>query len=386
MTREQQDRPRFFDVTHLDSRSGARVGRLATAHGTCETPCFLPIASHGTLRALEFEQAAKCGTVIIMANAWYIYKNTTVEALRQIGGAHGQMGWTGILFTDSGGYQVFSLKDSCRITDDGVSFGIDEEVLTPECVIKMQKHLGSDIMMILDDCAPYPCEKTRARDAVRRTTLWAARSLASHGHVSNPYGHRQHVYGIVQGGIYGDLRRQSCEELAALGFDGFGIGGLSIGMPRTVVREMTALSCELLPSGKPRHLLGVGLPNQILEGIADGADTFDCVLPIRKAQRGVAYNRSGCVYYKRPQTSSQRDSPLDSTCKCTTCSTWSRERLRLLFKVDKLKAGTLAAIHNLHFYHQVLAEAREAIQGRRFAAYKADFVSEWESGELSVAG
>jgi queuine tRNA-ribosyltransferase len=379
----QHDLSPFFDVTHSQVQSGPRVGRLSTEHGICETPCFLPIASHGTLRALGFDQALECGTAIVMANAWYIFRNTSIEALRQSGGAHGQMGWTGILFTDSGGYQVFSLKDDSIITDDGVLFGGDGEVLTPEYVIEMQKHLGSDIMMVLDDCAPYPCDKTRGLEAVRRTTLWAARSMAAHNRLGEHYGRRQHIFGIVQGSTYEELRRQSCEEVAALGFDGFGIGGLSIGMPRSAVREMTYLSCNLLPSDKPRHLLGVGLPGQILEGIADGADTFDCVLPIRKAQRGVAYTRSGVLYYKRPQPPIQRDEPLDSVCNCSTCNVWSQEELRLLFKRDKQKAGTLAAIHNLYFYHQVLAGAREAIRANSFSTYRSDFMSKWNSGEWS---
>lgn len=385
MTHREVDASPFFHVIHVDPSSGARVGRLSTAHGMCETPCFLPVASHGTLRGLDFKEAAECGTAIVMANAWYLFKKTSVTALRQDGGVHGQIGWGGILCTDSGGYQVFSLKDKSEITDNGVFFGEHGETLTPEYVVEMQRHLGSDISMILDDCAPYPCEKARARDAVRRTTLWAARSLATYNYVGSLHGRRQSIYGIVQGGIHEDLRRQSCREVALLGFDGFGIGGLSIGMPRTVVREMTAVCCDSLPIDKPRHLLGVGLPGQILEGIADGADTFDCVLPVRKAQRGVVYTRSGPLYYKRPHPSRSRDEPLDPTCGCSTCRVWSREELRLLFKSDKAAAGNLAGLHNLHFYHQILAGARKAVLENRFGIYKSDFVREWESGELEMA-
>ncbi|HWA88576.1 MAG TPA: tRNA guanosine(34) transglycosylase Tgt [Rhizomicrobium sp.] len=372
----------LFELECVDARTKARVGRLITAHGGTETPCFLPIASHGTLRALSFEQAAECGTSVIMANAWYLFNNTTNQKLLESGGVRRQMGWGGILFTDSGGYQVFSLKDTCQITDDGLSFDRGRNTLTPELVVEIQKYLGSDIMMILDDCAGYPSNRERVLEAVRRTTLWAKRSLTAHRKLHGFHGHDQYVYGIVQGGTHKDLRRRSCNELAALGFDGFGIGGLSIGMPRNAVREMTFLSSELLPWDKPRHLLGVGLPNQILEGIADGADTFDCVLPIRKAQRGVAYTRSGALYYKRPHLPHLQDEPLDPTCTCGTCRTWSRERLRLLFKEDKVTAGTLASMHNLHFYHQVLAGAREAIRENRFAIYKEDFISEWGLGEL----
>lgn len=378
-----QDNPPFFEVNHASPVGGARAGVMRTGHGACETPCFMPIASHGSLRALSFEQAAACGSRIIMANGWYLYRNTGAEVLAECGGAHGHMGWDGILFTDSGGYQVFSLKDNSRITDEGVVFGTGtaSDTLTPEGVTEMQTALGSDIMMALDDCAPFPCSRTRAEAAVRRTTLWAKRSMEAHRRADRLHGYRQHLYGIVQGSTLENLRRRSAEDVAALGFDGFGIGGLSIGMERAAIREMTELTCETLPQQSPRHLLGVGLPHQILEGIADGADTFDCVLPIRKGQRGVAYTRGGALYYKRPHPPQYADLPLEPRCACRTCREWSREALRRLFRTDKGAAGTLAAIHNLHFYHEVLAEARAAIRDGRFPVYKDTFLAEWSSGE-----
>lgn len=385
MPEVRDEAPPFFTVTHAPAATGPRTGLLATGHGTCETPAFLPIASHGSLRAMTFEQAAACGTRILMANAWYIFGDSGPQVLREAGGAHGHLGWDRILCTDSGGYQVFSLKDDSRITDEGVTFGSDGETLTPERVVEIQKHLGSDLMMVLDDCAPFPCPDERAEEAVRRTTLWAGRSVAAHRRLPGIYPHRQRLYGIVQGSTRETLRRRSIEELVPLGFDGFGIGGLSIGMPRSAIREMTRLTCELLPADRPRHLLGVGLPNQILEGIADGADTFDCVLPIRKAQRGVAYTRTGEVIYKRPQPEPLRDRPLDAACGCPTCRDWSREALRRLFKSDKAKAGEMAAVHNICFYHAVLAEARAAIREGRFDAYRGQFITDWEAGEPSSA-
>ncbi len=368
----------FFTVTRATHAGGPRTGRIHTAHGAVDTPCFLPIASHGSLRALSFEQAAACGSRLLMANAWYIFGETGPEQLRALGGAHGWMGWSGILMTDSGGYQVFSLKDNSRITDDGVAFG-DDAALTPERVVEIQRHLGSDIMLVLDDCAAFPCPDARAEEAVRRTSLWARRSMAAF-RASEPQQTRaQHIYGIIQGSTRERLRRRSVEEVAALGFDGFGIGGLSIGMPRAAIRDMTALTSALLPADRPRHLLGVGLPNQILEGIADGADTFDCVLPIRKAQRGVAYTSSGECVYKRPNP--RPDAPLDPHCGCPTCRDFSREALRRLFKSDKPRAGELAAIHNLSFYHDTLAAARDAIREGRFDAFKTAFIDQWEAGE-----
>lgn len=373
----------FFSVSQSTGQSGPRLGCLRTGHGSVETPCFLPVASNGTLRAITFQQAADVGTKVMMANAWHVYRSTTPEKLREIGGAHRLMGWNGVLFTDSGGYQVFSLRENSELMDEGVSFGGEGQSLTPETVIQMQKELGSDIMIALDDCAPFPCEKSRAEEAVRRTSLWGRECIKMHQQIPSVYAHRQQLYGIVQGGVHEDLRIRSIEDAAELDFDGFGIGGLSIGMARSAVREMTTLTCERLPAGKPRHLLGVGLPEQILEGIADGADTFDCVLPVRKAQRGFAYTRFGEVRYKAKERSRLKDGPLDAKCGCSTCATHSREQLRILYRTSQAAAGELATIHNLHFYHHVLDGAREAIRTNRFSTYLNDFSSRWKAGERS---
>ena len=379
---EYTGKTRFFSVLARDG--GARSGRVRTDHGACDTPCFLPIASDGGLRALSFGQARECGTRMVMANAWYVYRKAGPEVLERAGGAHGHIGWSGALFTDSGGYQVFSLRDNSKIGRDGVSFG--EEALTPESVIEMQTRVGADIMSVLDDCAPFPAGRRRIEDAVKRTTRWARRCQAAHERIGRRYDYGQVLYGIVQGGAHGGLRRRSIQEVAALDFGGYGIGGLSIGMPRAAIREMTALTCEGLPDDRPRHLLGVGLPGQVLEGIEDGADTFDCVLPVRKGQRGIAYTRRGEVRYKAPQPDRLRDAPLDEACTCATCQRHSREALRLLFKSDKPRAGQLAAQHNIHFYHQIMAEARAAIGAGRFAAYKTGFLQKWDAGEEGAPG
>lgn len=377
------DAVKFFTVTHAEGSTGPRLGLLRTGHGEAETPCFLPVASHGTLRAISFQQAVDRGTKVLMANAWHVYRSTTPEKLREIGGAHRLLGWDRILFTDSGGYQVFSLREGSKLADEGVSFAEEVEPLTPAKVIQMQRELGSDIMISLDDCAPYPCDKERAEEAVRRTTLWCGECIKIFRETPPCHAHPQFLYGIVQGSVFTDLRRRSIEEVAGMGFDGFGIGGLSIGMPRSDVRAMTALTCEFLPYDKPRHLLGVGLPPQILEGIADGADTFDCVLPIRRAQRGFAYTRFGEVRYKEKARPGLRDTPLDPKCDCPTCAKYSREQLRVLYRTEQEVAGELASIHNLHFYHQVLAGAREAIRANRFTAYMNDFNARWNAGEMT---
>jgi queuine tRNA-ribosyltransferase len=373
----------FFSVLHGPTGAGPKLGLLKTAHGEAETPCFLPVASHGTLRAITFPQALAVGTKVLMANAWHVRRGTTEEALRDAGGAHGLLGWPGILFTDSGGYQVFSLRENTELTDQGVSFG--GELLDPQAVIRMQKELGSDIMIALDDCAPFPCEIERAAEAVRRTTLWGRQCDEWHQKLHALYGRPQFLYGIVQGGTFPDLRIRSIAEAAELPFDGFGIGGLSIGMPRSEVREMTRMTCAGLPAGKPRHLLGVGLPDQILEGIADGADTFDCVLPIRKAQRGIVYTRFGEVRYKDPAPGRAKDQPLDRKCPCSTCASYSREQLRVLYRTERERAGELASIHNLAFYHEVLQGAREAIREDRFPQFFEAFLSRWRAGAATAA-
>jgi queuine tRNA-ribosyltransferase len=377
----QQQHAPFFTVTHAHEGGGPRTGCLQTTHGAAETPCFLPIATQGSLRAMSFQQAEACGTRIIMANAWHIFRNTGPEVLEKLGGAHGFMKWDGILFTDSGGYQVFSLKDTSTINDNGVAFDVDAEMLTPAKAIEIQKHLGADVMFVLDDCAPYPCTRKRAEEAVRRTTLWARECMAAHKDTLKRYAQSQAPYGIIQGGARARLRMRSAQEVAELNFDGYGIGGLSIGMPRSEIREMTALTCEMLPSDKPRHLLGVGLPGQVLEGIADGVDTFDCVLPIRKAQRGIAYTRFGEVRYKNPQPAAFKDQPLEAGCMCSTCTSYSREQLRLLFQTDTPMAGQLAAIHNIWLYHKLLEGARRAIVAGQFSSYLKEFLADWGSGE-----
>lgn len=364
-----------FEVTH---RSGerARTGLLSTAHGACETPCFMPIATNGSLRAMTFQDAVACGTKVLMANAWHIYREKGPMVLEEAGGMHRLFDWRGIVFTDSGGYQVFSLRDTLQIGAEGVQFGA-EAALSPEQVVRMQKLLGSDVMMVLDDCAPYPCTSARALEAVRRTSAWAIASMRTHHETPPAYGHRQSLWGIVQGGEHEELRRLSVAEVARLNFDGYALGGLSIGMPEGVIRRLTRLQCDLLPPERPRHLLGVGLPPQILDGIEDGVDTYDCVLPIRKGQRGHVYTSLGAMAYKKPQVGDKRDAAVDPNCRCSTCATHSAEDLRLLFKADKMGAGRLAAIHNLCFYHQVLHDARTAIRADRFADFKAEFLSRY---------
>ena len=265
-----------FSVVHSGDEGGARVGVLQTPHGTFETPCFLPVASHGELRNLTFEDAADCGSRLLMVNAWHVFRRAGAEELLKAGGLHGWMGWSHSVMTDSGGYQVYSLRETSRVDDEGVTFlspeDGKEDQLTPERVIEIQRIIGSDVITVLDECPPYPCSKEAEQAAMERTHLWARRSVSAFQEMPPRYGRRQALWGSVQGGVSEDLRKISVDELSQHPFDGFGIGGLSIGMPPSVMREMTALVCERLPYDKPRHLLGTGLPPAILDGIEDGVD------------------------------------------------------------------------------------------------------------------
>ena len=377
-----------FSVVHSGDEGGARVGVLQTPHGTFETPCFLPVASHGELRNLTFEDAADCGSRLLMVNAWHVFRRAGAEELLKAGGLHGWMGWSHSVMTDSGGYQVYSLRETSRVDDEGVTFlspeDGKEDQLTPERVIEIQRIIGSDVITVLDECPPYPCSKEAEQAAMERTHLWARRSVTAFQEMPPRYGRRQALWGIVQGGVSEDLRKISVDELSQHPFDGFGIGGLSIGMPPSVMREMTALVCERLPHDKPRHLLGTGLPPAILDGIEDGVDTFDCVLPVRKAERGVAYTSRGPIYYKRHAPRGLADSAIDPDCGCTTCRDYSWEELRRLYRSEKADAARLVAIHNLAFYHQTLHDARLAIRKREFRAYRDSFVEKWDSGEGSA--
>jgi queuine tRNA-ribosyltransferase len=317
-----------------------------------------------------------------MVNAWHLYNKVGPKKLQNVGGIHRLINWTKPIFTDSGGYQIFSFGENSEISDEGVVFtdssGKNMELLTPEHVVKIQKYIGSNITTTLDDCPPYPSSYEHSRAAMLRTTLWASKSVVAFNQIPSFYSHGQDLWGIVQGGVYEDLRKRSVEDLVQMDFGGYGIGGLSIGMPRTAMREMTSLVCEQLPFDKPRHLLGTGLPSDILDGVEDGVDMFDCILPIRKAQEGVAYTSSGIVQYRNLDKASLADLPLDTECSCPVCKHYSREQLRGLYQSDKNVAVRLAAIHNLFFYHNLLEGAREAIKQNKFSTYKKSFLAKEE--------
>ena len=359
-----------FEVVHRDSATSARVGKLRTAHGEIETPCFMPCATQGTVKALSSEELEGLGAEIILSNAYHLYLRPGRDTLQEIGGLHAFMSWKGAILTDSGGYQVFSLSPLRKITDEGVSFQshIDgsKQFLSPEEVIRFQNLLGSDVMMVLDECVGYPSGKKEVQEAMERTLLWADRSKKEFEQTVN---RGQLLFGIVQGGCFADLRKECSERLIQIGFDGYAIGGLGVGEPKELLWEYAALSAQGLPSGHPRYLMGVGPPEDLVEGIAAGVDLFDCVIPTRNGRNGQVFTRYGILnlnnacYAKDP-------GPLEEGCLCPSCQRYSRSYSHHLLKAKEILGVRLTTQHNISFYLRLMKEARQAIREKRFAAFK----------------
>lgn len=348
----------------------ARTGTLVTAHGTIETPVFMPVGTQGTVKSLAPTDLHEMGASIILGNTYHLYLRPGDELVAKLGGLHRFMAWDGPILTDSGGFQVFSLSGLRQITEEGVTFAshIDgsRHLFSPEKVIDIQHNLGSDIMMVLDECVPYGADRAYTEKSLGLTTRWAARCRAAH-----PEGHNgQLLFGIVQGGFYKDLRAQSARELIDIGFDGYALGGLSVGESRAEMYDILGEATPHLPAEKPRYLMGVGAPRDLLAGMAAGIDMFDCVLATRNARNGTLFTRSGKVNIKK---AAYRDdaSPLDPECPCYACRTFSKAYLRHLYIARELLSYRLNTLHNLTFFLRMMADARDAIRQGRFAAFRA---------------
>lgn len=361
-----------FEVLKQDSRTGARLGRLTTHHGVVETPAFMPVGTQATVKTMTPEEVRDLGARIILSNTYHLYLRPGHEVVREAGGLHRFMHWDGPILTDSGGFQVFSLARLRKISDEGVEFRshIDGSLhfFTPEKVVAVQEALGSDIAMVLDECAPYPCSYEDARTATRRTTHWAARARDSWN------GNGITLFGIIQGSVYRDLREESTRALVELDFPGYGIGGLSVGEPKSLMYEALEWIVPLIPEDRPRYLMGVGSPDCLFEGIARGVDMFDCVLPTRMARHGAVFTRAGrLVVRNAPNT---RDfGPLDPGCTCYTCRHYSRAYVHHLLKAGEVLGIRLTTIHNLHFLLDLAHKIREAIAEDRFDSLKAQFLA-----------
>lgn len=360
-----------YELIKKDSRTKARRGRVNTPHGPIETPVFMPVGTAGTVKAMKPEEVRDMGAQIILGNTYHLYLRPGHEVVKAAGGLHKFMNWERAILTDSGGFQVFSLGAMRKISEEGVEFRshIDgsRHMLSPEKSMEIQNALGSDIMMAFDECAPYPADRNYVKNSLERTTRWLKRCRDYHKNTE-----QQSLFGIMQGGMYKDLRKQSAEEIVELDLPGYAIGGLSVGEPKEIMYEIMDDCVDYLPADKPRYLMGVGSPDCLFEGVERGIDMFDCVLPTRIARHGMAMTSQGRVNIKNAKY--ERDfTPLDPHCDCYTCRNYSKAYLRHLFKCDEILSSMLMTTHNLHFLVNTMAGIRKAIEEDRFLEYKKEF-------------
>ena len=357
-----------FILEHTDARTKARAGTIKTAHGDVATPAFMPVGTQGTVKALISSLVAETGATMILGNTYHLAVRPGEETVKKLGGLHRFMAWSGPILTDSGGFQAFSLAKLRKITDDGVRFQshVDgaEFFISPERAIEIQETLGSDIMMCLDECVPYPCERDPAEQAMQRTVDWAARCLDAHRN-------DMALFGIVQGSTYPDLRMKCAQKLAKMPFDGYAIGGVSVGEGPLLMDEIVACTAPRLPEDKPRYLMGVGPPDDLLRAIGQGVDMFDCVMPTRNARGACAFTSQGKIRLRNAEHAASA-APLDAECDCRTCRDFSRGVLRHFFMAGEMAAAILVSLHNLTFYQSLMRRARQAILDDRFDAFRAE--------------
>jgi queuine tRNA-ribosyltransferase len=377
----------------LKSEGKARRGVLQTAHGEVQTPFFMTIGTVGAIKGLLPEEVRQCGGEVILANTYHLHLRPGEDIVAKAGGLHKFMHWDGAILTDSGGYQVFSLSKIRKLKADGVEFQSHLDgrkiFLTPEKAIEIQLKLGSDIMMCLDECAPYPSEKKYVEKSIELTAEWAKRckkykdsavrtQKSAESHVLNP---ESLLFGIVQGGTYPDLREKSAKDLAKIGFDGYAVGGLAVGEPAKKMYEILDLTVPLLPESHPRYLMGVGTPENILESVERGVDMFDCVLPTRNARHGYLFTSQGVVRIRNEQ---YREDflPLDPDCECYVCKHFTRAYLRHLFIANEILSLRLNTLHNVAFYQKLMKGIRKSIEEGRFAEFKGEFLSRIKDSEV----
>jgi queuine tRNA-ribosyltransferase len=370
-----------FRVTHTDGR--ARRGRLTTPHGEIETPAFMPVGTQGAVKGVTHKDLEAIGAEILLSNTYHLYLRPGDDLIARRGGLHRFIGWTKPILTDSGGYQVFSLSSRRTIDEDGAHFRShldgSPHTLTPEKAADIQAQLGSDVAMVLDECLAHPAEPPAARASMERTLRWACRArdrfLALRDGpvpgvaVSNP---GQAQFGIVQGGVFPDLREESARQTVEIGFEGYAIGGLSVGEPIDVMYDIVGRTTPCLPVDQPRYLMGAGTPEDLVESVARGVDMFDCVLPTRNARNGQLFTSEGKINIKNVRYA-EDDGPVDPACRCYTCRTCSRAYLRHLFAVGEINASTLNTLHNLTFYLDTLSRIRDAIAFGRFESFRLAF-------------
>jgi len=372
-----------FTVQATDPATGARAGILGNARARARTPAFMPVGTQGTVKTLRQSDLRDLDTEILLANTYHLYLRPGPARIRELGGLHKFMGWERLLLTDSGGFQVWSLADLNRVRPEGVQFRshLDGSLheFTPELCMEVQLALGSDVVMVLDPCLAYPAERADSAEAVDLTLHWARRSREAFDRLERIPGADPALFGIVQGGVYADLRARCLEGLTEIGFDGYALGGLSVGEPKTAMWEMVEAGMPGMDPGRPRYLMGVGTPEDLVEGVRRGVDLFDCVLPTRNARKGTVFTSRGRLVVKNAVYAAD-ERPLDPGCACYTCRRYSRAYIRHLFQTGEVLGQELASLHSLHFYLETMRRMRDAVVAGRFEPWSRDFLTAYREG------
>lgn len=364
-----------YELVAEDRKTGARAGLLHTPHGVFKTPMFMPVGTQATVKTVTPEELEEMGAQIILSNTYHLFLRPGTELIHEAGELHRFMNWNKGILTDSGGFQVFSLGAMRKITEEGVYFRSfldgSKQFLSPEISVRAQEDLGSDIAMAFDECIPYPADYEYARKSTERTTRWAKRCIKAHQRTDRG------IFGIIQGGMYKDLRKQSAMEISSLPFDGVAVGGLSVGEPHDLMYDILEETTQWMPKGKARYLMGVGTPDCLVEGVARGVDMFDCVFPTRVARNGMAMIHTGRMNMKNKQY--ERDfHPIEESCGCYTCRNYTRAYIRHLYKSEELLAFRLVTIHNLYFLLQFMRDMREAIVQGNFSEFREHFMEHYK--------
>jgi queuine tRNA-ribosyltransferase len=378
----------MFELLAQDRQTKARRGRITTAHGLINTPAFIPVGTQGSVKTVSPRELRGLDAQIILGNTYHLFVRPGIEVLRHFGGLHKFMNWNGPILTDSGGYQIFSLAKLRKITEEGVHFQnhIDgtPTFISPEIAMDIQTTLGSDIAMVLDECAPYPCEYDYAARSAEMTARWAKRCKTK-SEIRNPKSETEHqlVFGIVQGATFYDLRKSSAQAMVDLDFDGYAIGGVSVGEPEQEMMRAVESAEPSLPKQKPRYAMGLGTPPQLLEMIARGMDMFDCVLPTRLARNGTAFTASGTINLKNAEFALDKR-PIEENCACPTCREFARGYVRHLIKAEEILGLRLITLHNLHFYLDLMGKARSEIENGAFNEFQKRFVSNYKTRDVDI--
>jgi queuine tRNA-ribosyltransferase len=381
-----------FELLASDQHSKARRGQLKTAHGVIDTPAFMPVGTQGSVKGVSPRELRELNAQIILGNTYHLFVRPGLDVIKHFSGLHNFMSWDGPILTDSGGYQIFSLVKLRKITEDGVEFQnhIDgaRAFISPEIAMEIQAALGSDIAMVLDECVPYPCEYDYAAKSAELTTRWAKRCKAVAASLRDAHAAHsaaatnQLLFGIIQGGTFQDLRRASAQAIVDLYFDGYAVGGVSVGEPQEEMMRAVESAEPFLPADRPRYAMGLGTPPQLLEMVARGMDMFDCVLPTRLARNGTAFTAAGTLNLKNAEFALDKR-PIEENCTCPTCREFMRGYIRHLIKAEEILGLRLVTLHNLHFYLNLMSRARTEIEGGTFNQFRKAFVAEYKTRDAA---